>query len=187
MGDEESGEKEKEDGAGDKDDDDDDDDAGGDDGAPKGKRPPDSIMVQRKSARGSQSSSSASGKTDSDAKSTASMILTIGGLLVFGAVVLGVVGFIVYKITQSGETEANENTGTTTTEAGSNGSTDDGGDSVVAFFDKTNAQKVRRVARSGAQQFLVFAEAPEILDEVPASMDNYTGGSNSRLDVLDNL
>ncbi|KAL3215232.1 hypothetical protein MRX96_006512 [Rhipicephalus microplus] len=147
MGDEEAGDKEKENGAGDKDDDDDDDDAGGDDGAPKGKRPPDSIMVQRKSARGSQSSAGSSGKTDSDAKSTASMIITIGGLLIFAAVVLGVVGFIVYKITQS-------------TEAGSNGSVDDGGDSVVSFFNKIGAQKVRRIARSGAQQFLVFAEAP---------------------------
>ncbi|XP_037272564.2 uncharacterized protein LOC119164469 [Rhipicephalus microplus] len=189
MGDEEAGDKEKEDGAGDKDDDDDDDDAGGDDGAPKGKRPPDSIMVQRKSARGSQSSAGSSGKTDSDAKSTASMIITIGGLLIFAAVVLGVVGFIVYKITQSGESDVNESTSTggTTTEAGSNGSVDDGGDSVVSFFNKIGAQKVRRVARSGAQQFLVFAEAPEILDEVPAPIDNYTGGSNSRLDVLDNL
>ncbi|KAH8041342.1 hypothetical protein HPB51_014623 [Rhipicephalus microplus] len=128
MGDEEAGDKEKENGAGDKDDDDDDDDAGGDDGAPKGKRPPDSIMVQRKSARGSQSSAGSSGKTDSDAKSTASMIITIGGLLIFAAVVLGVVGFIVYKITQS-------------TEAGSNGSVDDGGDSVVSFFNKIGAQK----------------------------------------------
>ncbi|KAH7966945.1 hypothetical protein HPB49_020863 [Dermacentor silvarum] len=78
-------------------------DAGADDGAPgKGKRPPDSIMVQRKSARGGASNAGGTNKSDSDGKSAASMLMTIGGLLLFAVVVLGVVGFIIYKITQCG-------------------------------------------------------------------------------------
>ncbi|XP_065290918.1 uncharacterized protein [Dermacentor albipictus] len=167
-------------------------DAGADDGAPgKGKRPPDSIMVQRKSARGGASNAGGANKSDSDAKSAVSMIMTIGGLVLFAVVVLGVVGFIIFKITQSEDSEPTEGTtagaGSTTEALGGNGSLDEGGVSVVSFFNKIAAQKVRRVAHSGAQQFLVFAEAPEILNEVPASMNNYTGGSNSRLDVLDNL
>ncbi|XP_077494350.1 uncharacterized protein LOC144105002 [Amblyomma americanum] len=126
----------------------DDEDAGADDGAPsKGKRPPDSIMVQRKSARGSGSSAGSAGKSDSENKSAASMIITIGGLVAFAVVVLGAVGFIVYKVTQ-----------------------------------------IRKDVRRGVQQFLVFAEAPDVANQVEQqTFQNISGGSDNRLDILDNL
>ncbi|KAH7961180.1 hypothetical protein HPB52_005185 [Rhipicephalus sanguineus] len=72
-----------------------------------------------------------------------------------------------------------------TTEAGGNGSSDDDSGSVVSFFDKSGAQKVRRIARSGAQQFLVFAEAPEIADEETAQRIADVGGEPAAIDPED--
>lgn len=174
-----------------KEDEEEDEDAGGDDAGSggKGKRPPDSIMVQRKSARGGSSAPGSAGRSQGEqGKSVVSMLLTIGGLVAFVGVVLGVIGFIVYKVTQSGETDP---------PASTTGSSEENSTSLESFarvaemiplFDKIPPKRVRDMARVVARDYVVFAEAPDN-EETPHHVQrhNSSGGSNSRLHGLEIL
>lgn len=174
-----------------KEDEEEEEDAGGDDAGSggKGKRPPDSIMVQRKSARGGSSAPGSAGRSQGEqGKSLVSMLLTIGGLVAFLAVIIGVIGFIVYKVTQSGETDPPPTT---------TGSSEENVTSfeifarvaeMMPFFDKVPPKRVRDMARVVGRDYVVFAEAPDNEEaQHQVQRHNSSGGSNSRLHGLEIL
>lgn len=167
-GDDDDDKEEEEDEKGDekeddhKDDDDEEEDEGGGDkdGAlGKKKKPPDSMMVQRKSA--SRSGGGTVTQQTAEAGAHMQVILTIVGLLVFVALVVGVVGFIVYKIVSSGET-----TTESPTPACSTAIVD------MKVFDDLPVDQFHKKGYAPLRGSIVFAEEVEGVDEKVPEKEN---------------
>lgn len=168
-GDDDDDKEEEEDEKGDekeddhKDDDDEEEDEGGGDkdGAlGKKKKPPDSMMVQRKSASRSGSGGTVTQQT-AEAGAHMQVIITIVGLLVFVALVVGVVGFIVYKIVSSGETTTESPTPACST--------------VIVdmkVFDDLPVDQFHKKGYAPLRGSIVFAEEVEGVDEKVPEKEN---------------
>ncbi|KAK8765119.1 hypothetical protein V5799_032272 [Amblyomma americanum] len=145
-------------------------DAGGDkDGAlGKNKKPPDSMMVQRKSASRSGTAGLTTQQSVADAGAHAQVLMTIAGLATFVVVVVAFVAFVVYKIVVAPTPEL-----TTTTTAATPAGNGSGGLVALEDIDMESAFKKGSGLPSAS---IVFAEAAEDAEEVQAFIAWYDLG-----------